>query len=161
RPCKRSREGRVRRRGGIAHPGVLGEPFMLNSANRAIHAREKYRHRPEAFAIGGDPGRNFPSCLRAADHDDAHRPLPLRILLSALIIGSCEDRLTQRRPYRGPRPMIAECYCSKIPCRAWNRPPPSSVDADVIRHWGKPCRDLSSTITAGRLSPAHHTSAIC
>src|SRR5262249_38649437 len=78
----RSRVPGVPRRGGIAHPGLLGEPFMLGAADRAIYPRKKFRHRLEAFVICNDPGRNFPSRLWTADHDNAHQPLPGLVLFA-------------------------------------------------------------------------------
>ena len=68
---------RALRRLGFAHPGFLGEPFVLGPADRAIDAREEHRRGLEARAVGNDAGGDVASGVRAFDHDGAHGHLPI------------------------------------------------------------------------------------
>jgi len=42
---------RLRVRGFLAHPGLLGEPFVLSSADRAIGAGEEHRQSLETCGL--------------------------------------------------------------------------------------------------------------
>src|SRR5215471_10209287 len=65
----------IRARHGVAHPSLLGKPFMLGPTNRAVDPCEKDRHGLEALAIRSQTGGDVPSGLRASHHDGSHWPL--------------------------------------------------------------------------------------
>jgi hypothetical protein len=79
RPAKSSKERlalwALRARLGVAHPSLLGKPFMLGPTNRAVDPCEKDRHGLEALAIRSQTGGDVPSGLRASHHDGSHWPL--------------------------------------------------------------------------------------
>src|SRR5262249_30371885 len=90
-----------RARLGLAHPGLLGEPFMLGPADRAIDASEEDRRGIEALAIGDETGGDVSSGLWTSHHDGTHWPLLLLCLLCRSIRYACENHLTQPRQERG------------------------------------------------------------
>src|SRR5262249_8515209 len=95
-----------RARLGLAHPGLLGEPFMLGPADRAVDAREEDRRGIETLAIGDETGGDVSSGLRTSHHDGTHwRPLLLLCCCVHPIRQACENHLTQPRQERGTHPI--------------------------------------------------------
>jgi hypothetical protein len=59
----------------LAHPSLLGEPFVLSSADRAIGAGEEHRQSLETRGLDVETRRNFASRLRTSEHDHPHQLL--------------------------------------------------------------------------------------
>ena len=114
---------RTRARLRLAHPGFLGEPFMLGPTDRAVDPRKEDRRGLEAFAVGDDPGRNVLSRRRATDHDGSHLASPCsHCWIERLIAATCEDCLTPWRPYRDEfieraATYLRDLYRAKCACR--------------------------------------------
>src|SRR5437667_2705947 len=113
----------MRRRGfGVAHPGFLGEPFVLDPACRAVDPREEHRLGVEALAIGNDAGRDVAAGVRAFDHNGAQStphamppdsirrldPSSRSFVLGSIAVG-CDEGLTLARRYRDIEETVIWC----------------------------------------------------